>query len=466
MMSLYAVVWPLSLLNGVNSFLPSPPLTSARQRLAPPTSSRFCLYSSKEDNLDDMRRLLEASWNVDTMGTVPTNPQDAADAAATCIESAVDNGESLFFVDLLLPSYDISQGTNMYDEVLAVEFCIALAKSMEEKSCILVRDDKTKDAVNRVLDARERNRLDEDDEEDGSEKKLVEEDDDDGEEEEDVEFYDDFADFGGAIGSSDSDATEKPSLSKEGDLPEPTEDVDAFREQLMAKWDEPTVEGGNVPTEEPVEKSESDDSAPSQPKQKSVSPAKETSKQPAPPTTDRFYRLASLFGDAKISVGPDMMDQVINAVGENGKPTDEEETIIILSAVEQDEMIAVRSLVAKYKGNKKIVLVNCKLDPLPRELIRANTVYSILPLVARPVVSAQNIFGRENPPEESLTPPKVVVMRRYPKDWEVYVDADGNGFELADVAKASQVRGKKGPPMEWVAGCVKRHMESKLGGGR
>jgi hypothetical protein len=56
-------------------------------------------------------------------------------------------------------------------------------------------------------------------------------------------------------------------------------------------------------------------------------------------------------------------------------------------------------------------------------------------------------------------------MRRYPKDWEVYVDADGNGFELADVAKESQIRGKKGPPMEWIAGCVKRHMESKLGGG-
>jgi mannose/fructose-specific phosphotransferase system component IIA len=57
-----------------------------------------------------MRRLLEASWNIETMGAVPTNPEDAADAAATSIQSAVDNGESLFFVDLLLPSYDISQG--------------------------------------------------------------------------------------------------------------------------------------------------------------------------------------------------------------------------------------------------------------------------------------------------------------------------------------------------------------------
>lgn len=159
-----------------------------------------------------------------------------------------------------------------------------------------------------------------------------------------------------------------------------------------------------------------------------------------------------------------MMDQVVKAVSANGKPTEDEETVIILSAVEKDEMIAVRSLVAKYKGKKNIILVNCQLDPLPRELIWANTVYSILPLVARPVVSDENVFGTEKPQDEGETPPKVVVMRRYPKDWEVYVDVDGNGFELADIAKASQVRGKKRPPMEYIAGCVKRYMESKLKG--
>ena len=162
-----------------------------------------------------------------------------------------------------------------------------------------------------------------------------------------------------------------------------------------------------------------------------------------------------------------MIDEVVRAVSDNGLPTDTEETIIILSAVQKDEMIAVRSLAAKYKGKKDIIMVNCQFDILPRELIRAKTVYSILPLIARPTVSDENIFGSNKPPppEEGESPPKVVVMRRYPKDWEVYVDADGNGFELADVAKESQIRGKKGPPMEWIAGCVKRHMESKLGDG-
>lgn len=441
-----------------NAFIPKPPLLTRFKHNLGSSLSSSCLFSSKEENLEDMRRLLEASWNVDTMGAVPTNPEDAADGAADSINAAKDNGESLFFVDLLLPSYDISQGINMYDEVLAVEFCIALADSLEDKTCVLVRDAKTLNSVNRVLEARERNQLDEDEEEDDDDKEEIIIDIDDKDEEE-TEFYDDFADFGGAIGG-EPDREMPTSLTTEDAAPKTTEDVDAFREQLMTKWDDPPAQKSEAPAKKSVEGPEAADFS---------SLPKPTNKEPAAaatPSKDRLYRLASLFGDARISTGSDMMDQVGKAVNENGKPTDDEETIIILSAVGKDEMIAVRSLAAKYKGNKNIVLVNCQLDPLPRELIGAKTVYSILPLVARPVVSDANVFGNEKPQDESETPPKVVVMRRYPKDWEVYVDADGNGFELADVVKASQIRGKKGPPMEWIAGCVKRHMESKLGGGR
>jgi hypothetical protein len=52
------------------------------------------------------------------------------------------SGQSLFFVDLLLPSYDITQGPNMYDDVLDVKFCIALPKALEDKTSILVRDER------------------------------------------------------------------------------------------------------------------------------------------------------------------------------------------------------------------------------------------------------------------------------------------------------------------------------------
>lgn len=444
--SIRALILAMALFEGARCFLPTPALTSSRH--AANARSTPCLHSSQDDrdndsSLDDMRRLLEASWNVDTMGSVPTNPEDAADVAATCIQSAADSGDSIFMVDLLLPTYDITQGTNMYDELLAVEFCIALAKSMEEKSCILVRDGLRLQSINRVLEARERSRLD-DKEEDGEDEDEVV----DGKEEEDdgdngdATFFDDFAGFDSIFddetSSSDAGGQETSPSSK---------DVDSFRQQLMANWDDiPTTDGSDASRikEQPSKTTEPNEPSPTKPTIAS--------------TRDRFYRLASFFGDSKISSGPDMIDQVIKAVAENGMPTDDEETIIILSAVNKNEMVAVRSLVTKYKGSKKIVLVNCKLDPLPRELIRANTVYSILPLVARPVVSEKQ--QEDNGP----MPPKVVVMRRYPKDWEVYVDADGNGFELADVAKAIQVRGKKGPPMEWVGGCVQRYMETKLGG--
>ena len=417
-------------LNGVQTFLPSPALTG-RKRILP-------LRSSNEDDLDGMRKLLETSWNSETMGIVPSNPEAAAAAAATSMRNAMDNGKSLFFVDLLLPSYDITQGPNMYDDVLAVEFCIALTNALKEKASILVRDEKSRNAVSRIIEARERDGNGQDEEEDfldsaDSDDGMDEDDDDDS-----VEFFDDFADFGG-IGDTAG------------------QDVDAFREQLMATWDGPTAEKEtpeNLKANEAVKESSS---------KADVSPKKAKKRWPAAPkmATAKSYRLASLFGDAKIATGSDMMDQVVKAVAANGQPLEDEKTIIILSAVTREEMIAVRSLVAKYKTNKNIVLVNCQIDPLPRELIRAITVYSILPLVAKPVVSEQNIFGSEEA-QQGEAPPKVVIMRRFPRDWEVFVDADGSGFELADVAPASKV-GKKGPPMEWIAGCVKRHLQSKFG---
>ena len=153
-----------------------------------------------------------------------------------------------------------------------------------------------------------------------------------------------------------------------------------------------------------------------------------------------------------------MLDDVVKAVQTNAQPSEDEETIIILSPISREEMVAVRSLVAKYEGKKKIILVNSHLEPIPRELRQAETVYSVLPLVANIRKSGVNIFASQNAEEEAL-PPKVVVMRRYPRDWEVYVDI-GHGFELAGSAPAGSVD-KKGPSIEWIAGSVKRFLQSK-----
>jgi hypothetical protein len=411
-----------------HSFIPAPTL---RKR---PFFLRSLKSSYDDDNPldDDVRKLLESSWNADTMGAVPTNPGIAAREAAACLKSARENNaQSLVFVNLLLPSYDVMQGPNVYDDVLAVEFCIALAQALEDQACILVRDSRTLKTVSRVLEARERDLR--------PDKEWA--DDDDSNDDIDIETNDDFV-SSGSIGDDEEtiESTKK-------------DNVDVFREQLMASWDGPTAEGNSVDaeTEKPMRDSASRELTPENTNKK------DTTK---PFRLERMYRLASLFGDAIISPGPDMINQAVKAVSVNAQPTEDEETIIILSAVRNEEVVAVRSLAAKYETNKNIILVNCQFDPLPRELVRAITVYSILPLVARPVVTERNFSGK---PNEKQEPPKVVVMRRYPKDWEVHVDANGSGFELADIARASQV-GKKGPPMEWVLGCVKRHLQSKVGG--
>jgi hypothetical protein len=116
------------------------------------------------------------------MGSVPSDATAAANEAYASILSASENGQNMFFVNLLLPAYDITQGHNLYDEVLAVEYCIALSKCLKGKTSIVVRDDKTLQVVGRVLDARERDAVDDYEEDDDDDDDDLEE------EEEDAEF--------------------------------------------------------------------------------------------------------------------------------------------------------------------------------------------------------------------------------------------------------------------------------------
>lgn len=101
--------------------------------------NRCChtLLSAAADNNDDatndnndspleaMRRLLENSWDATTMGRVPLDATAGANevyAALMEAESLKNSGydnspNNIFFVELLLPAYDISQGERLYDEV-------------------------------------------------------------------------------------------------------------------------------------------------------------------------------------------------------------------------------------------------------------------------------------------------------------------------------------------------------------
>jgi hypothetical protein len=398
---------------GANAFLPT--FHAPKPRRTAMTKLSANPASGDDDGIGLMRRLLESSWQIDTMGPVPSNAESAADTAANSLKTALADSTSkcrAYFIDILLPQYDIHQGEKVYDEVLAVEFCTHLARKLQCQAEILVRDAKTVDIVNRVLSSRSdglapRSSSAVSTESSSAPPKAANE---------VVDSFDDFTDDG--LLSSTSDADQR------GGSDAPT-DVDSFRQQLIAGWS-----------------ADSDDKVKSDQTEQRVSVA------PGEKPEASTYRLASLFGDSIISSGTDLHSQVLAAVAQNAKPTDDESLIVLLSTFSPEEMLAVRTLVAKYGDTKTFVLVNCSLNPTPRELATAQTVYSILPLIAKTVVKQA---------DDKPAQPKVVVMRRFPGDWEVFVDADANGFELAHTFGANRVD-RKGPTMQRITECVQSHL--------
>lgn len=383
-------------------------VTSFSTSLRTRRSRDLQLFSSEpNDGIDSLRSMLEVAWNSDTMGQVPSDAKIAANEAFSSILSASDKGISIFFIDLLLPAFDITQGSNLYDEVLCVEYCIGLAECFKDKSRILVRDQKTVDIVQRILDRREKERL------------------------EAEPIQSDYEHNGGELATDDSDDINETDILDDttvDDSISSTVGVDAFRQQLMSSW------------------KSMDDREKSPPEvNKASSPDAPLPKSKTRDTMEKRYQLASMFGDSKISQGADMMQEVVNALYRHAMPDEDQKNLIILSAIAMDEMVAVRSLASKYSGQKNIILVNCKLDPIPRELYGAETVYSMLPLIAR-AKDAEQVVPRGE------TIPKAVVLRRYPGDWQVFVDM-GNGFILANTAP-SDLSNKRGPPMKWIQQSV------------
>lgn len=416
--------------------------------------------------------MLESSWNVESMGQVPNSPDVAAkEAASSIVEARNDGLGKTCFVDLLLPQYDVQQGSNLYDEVEAVEFCTMLAHYIKSQSVVYVRDEVSLKTVSRVIESREREResalteqqqqqeekfeydeveveIDEDD----PDWDLYNDDDEDGQPEavsssestpaaeSTPEVFDDFSDFSDAPGdsffSADSESDPTPS------------EADAFRDALSSGW------------------GDTDEDDADEPKKKRTKIVKKRVKRKNPPASTtptvppRRYRLASLFGNNMIAKDSAMQADVVNAVKRHGMPKDDEETMILLSANSPEEMLAIRALVTKFKNVKNIVLVNCRLDPLPLELQDCSTVYHLTPLIATATVDERDLFSKKKSEEEERPPIKVVSIRRYPGDWEVYVDADSNGFELAERAVASRFE-KKGPPFEWIGGAIKSFLLSR-----
>lgn len=171
---------------------------------------------------------------------------------------------------------------------------------------------------------------------------------------------------------------------------------------------------------------------------------------------NNIYRLGSFLGDESPPIpGPDSIKQMVKLVASNAVAKDDdkaEDTIIINAPNSQVDLVGVRWLVSNYGKDKNIILFNNRLNPLPKELSTAETVYSFLPLTMKAKAPNSNKLDDVNS--------KVILLRRYPNDWEIHVDGSKggeDGFRCISSIKSSEV-GKRGPSMDMIALQVQKYM--------
>ena len=78
--------------------------------------------NNEDPRLQAMKSLLESSWDAKSMGVIPTDPQNGAEAAGECVANALANNKSILMIDLRLPSYDITEGSKLYDILSVYDF--------------------------------------------------------------------------------------------------------------------------------------------------------------------------------------------------------------------------------------------------------------------------------------------------------------------------------------------------------
>ncbi|KAL3804308.1 hypothetical protein HJC23_011236 [Cyclotella cryptica] len=350
-----------------------------------------------DPRMEAMRSMLEKSWNGNSMGKVPARPENAAEAAADSVASAMAKQHNILMIDLRLPSYDITEGPKLYDKKAVYDFCTCLSDQLRERklirrSLVLVRNEQERRDTERAskLSKEEITIDDEDDSWDSSEV---------------------------------SEANE----------------VEEFRKKLLDSWDTPT-----------------DKSSPSITAEPSAAPK---------PTVDpnSSHRLWSMIGNEEITSGSDMFDQVVAAVDKHarlvvtGPSSEQEDALIIVSPYDTTDLIAVRRILARYGQTRTIIIVNSRLESLPVELNSAVLVYAVMPLVARST-SRTNAMEEEDDSEAGL---KVVVMKRFPEHWGLFVDVYGDGFLPAGANGPDQpsTDSKDFPSTEWIVRSVQAYME-------
>lgn len=353
----------------------------------------------EDPRLNAMRSMLQSSWDTKSMGIVPVDPSSASEAAAQSIADAMSQSKNVLMIDLRLPSYDITEGTRLYDMMAVYDFCSYLSDQLRErklirKSLVLVRNDKERAEIDRVRSQRG----------DFTSDVTTNIDDDRGEDEEWV--------------LSDGEGSEE---------------VDEFRKRLMTSWDDTRSDDDITTTDD-----DENEAVDREPSQKKI------------PIDNSSHRLWSMLGSNVPSNGPDMFDQVITAVDENALLRSDEDALILVSPYDTSDVIAIRRIMARYGQTRTIIIVNSRMENLPRELDPAILAYGVMPLIAR-------LKQNENEENEEAGL-KAVVMKRFPADWSVYVDVYGDGFVEARGGMLPDGSDKQFPTPQWIAQQVEMHV--------
>jgi hypothetical protein len=305
---------------------------------------------------------------------------------------------NILMIDLRLPSYDILEGERLYDKTAVYDFCANLSKELNARKLI------TKSLV---LVRNEKERSDIERARDISRRAqtaAIQMDMNDGEDEMDNDSLD--------IGS---------------------DEVAQFRKQLMNSWY----------------------SSPDTPVSSESMPSMDKSTTPMAADLDLSHRLWSMLASEEISTGSGMFDQVIAAVDKHARLNvqEQEDALIIVSPYDTADVVAVRRILTRYGNSRTIIIVNSRMETLPAEMNDAVLVYGVMPLVATRSISSED--EEQNDDEPGL---RVVVMKRFPDPWRMFIDINGDGFVRADTDQPN-ADSKKFPSGEWIVKYVQRHLE-------
>ena len=392
----------------------------------------------EDPRLSAMRSILESSWDASSMGDVPSDPASAARAAAECVSNAMSSNINVVIVDLRLPSYDVLEGRRAYDAVAVYDFGVALsdemrARGLVRKCLLLARNGGEADEIGRAVESRRRRR--------GGTKTTT------------------------TKGTTEGGVVDPPLATDNGTM---TEEADEFRRRLMSSWTS-NVPSSALPTASSSAKS------PDEGGNDGDGPRTTAAVPPSSPSHRLWSTVGRDLDDDDGAggggmgglLGPDAFDRILSAADANARLAPDEDALMILSPYDGTDVVALRRVLARYGRSRTIVIVNPRFETDPGEMDGAVLVYGMLPLVAasRKNADAGGGGGRGGSGGGGGgTGLRAVVMKRFPRDWAVFVDVHGDGFVEAEgggVVGTLDGGGseRRFPSPEWIARRVQSHVE-------